>query len=377
LIAVLLLLDAGVFVYSNTPHICHQTPQNRWNIAFYIITDNTSILHRPLLHDDVIHHGTISDDCISAIKDRAFRFAQGLSTMSNGNIEINIAFYIRDEPVYIIETETISVQSIFTDNSFFKLIDNTNRYDFIMIIHGDAHYGAGGYFQTLNNAVGTHIGLSMFYPHWLDATYSGNPNNVTPGDLPPVHMFGVTWDFFTYLLLHEFLHALEDQARLIDVAFPLIHNDNGWYWDRLYVGIGMGYSGAYYLWGTEQRLPYYYAILNGIVPTRADPDIKWGFTPQVFLRDRTHAPEPHCVPGEWAALAPTQTSYGRHYVTCIVCENIIEYIPIPPVYCEISHATTEPYNPQNFAVNIYVVIIGSAVVILGVGIVVVSRNKKE
>lgn len=164
-----------------------------------------------------------------------------------------------------------------------------------MVIHGDASYGAGQYFQTLDNAAKTHIGFSMFRPHWLDTTYSRNPDNVTPGDLPPVDMFGVTWDFFTYLLLHEFLHALEDQARAINLAFPLIHNYNGRYWDRLYVGTETRYAPwEDYLWGTEQRLPFYYAILNGIVPTRANPDGKWGFTPQVFMRDRTHTQKPHC-----------------------------------------------------------------------------------
>ncbi|MCL2388049.1 MAG: hypothetical protein FWC89_10955 [Defluviitaleaceae bacterium] len=116
-----LLLGSNVFALSYAPHICQPASQNHWNIALYIITDNTSILHRPLLHDDVIHHGTILDDYIPAIKDRAFRFAEGLRTMSNGNMEISVEFYIHDEPVYIIETEDISIQNIFTDNSFFKL----------------------------------------------------------------------------------------------------------------------------------------------------------------------------------------------------------------------------------------------------------------
>jgi len=377
LFIVLFLLGTRVFALSYVPHICLPVPQNHWNIAFYVITDNTSILHRPALHDDIIHHGAIPDDYIPAIKDRARRFAEGLHTMSNGNMKINIVFYIHEEPVYIIETEDVSIQNIFTDNSFFTLIDDTNRYDYIMIIHGDSYYGAGGYLQTLNNSVGTHIGFSMFYPHWLDATYSGNPNNVTQGDLLPVDMFGVTWDFFTYLLLHEFLHAMEDQARLIDVAFPLIHNDNGLYWDRLHVGIGMGYGGADYLWSTEQRLPYYYAILNGIVPTRADLYVKWGFTPQVFLRDRTHTPKPACVPGDLRILASTETCYGKYYRMCIVCENIIESIPIPPFYYEIDPAPSEPHNSQNFAFDIYVIVLGSAIIILGVGIIIVSKVKRK
>ena len=246
-----------------------------------------------------------------------------------------------------------------------------------MIIHGDAYYGAGAYLQTLNNAVGTHIGFAIFYPHWLDVTYSGNPNNITLGDLLPVDMFGVTWDFFTYLLLHEFLHALEDQARLIDVAFPLIHNDNGWYWNRLYVGIGMGYGGANYLWSTEQRLPYYYAVLNGIVPTRADPYAKWGFTPQVFLRDRTHTPKPHCIIGERNTLAPTETSYGKYYRMCIVCGNIIEQIPIPPFYYEINSVPPEPYNSQNSAIGLYVIMLVGAVIILSVGIIIASKVRRN
>ena len=284
---VILLLSTGISAFSYTPRFCLPLPQNHWNIAFYIITDNTSTLHRPALHDDIIYHGTIPDDYISAIKDRAHRFAEGLYTMSNGNIKADIVFYIHEEPVLIIATEEISIQDIFTDKSFFYLIDDTNHYDYIMIIHGDAYYGAGAYFQTLNNAVGTHIGFSMFRPHWLDATYSGNPNNVTPGDLLPVNMFGVTWDFFTYLLLHEFLHALEDQARSIDVAFPLIHNYDGRYWERLYVGIGGGrYEWVDYMWSTAQRLPFYYALLNGTVPIGVDPYTKWGFTPEVFMRDR-------------------------------------------------------------------------------------------
>jgi hypothetical protein len=273
-----------------TTQLCLLLPQNHWNVAFYIITENVSILHRPDLHDDVVDHGTIPDDYIPAIKDRANRFAEGLHIMANGNITINPVFYIRREPVTIIETEEISIRDVFTDVSFFYLIEDTNKYDYIMIIHGDAYYGAGAYFQTLDNTVGTHIGFSMFHPHWLDATYSGNPNNVTPGDLPPVDMFGVTWDFFTYLLLHEFLHALEEQARAIDVAFPLIHNYDGRYWERLYVGMGAGYAWVDYQWSTAQRLPFYYALLNGIVPTNANPYMRWGFTPQVFMRDRTHAP---------------------------------------------------------------------------------------
>ena len=372
---IILLLVPGVSAFSYTPRFCLPLPQNHWNIAFYIITDNTSILHRPALHDDIIYHGTIPADYIPAIKDRAHRFAEGLHTMSNGNIIVNTVFYIREEPVSIIETEDISIRDVFADISFFYLIDDTNIYDYIMIIHGDAYYGAGQYFQTLNNAVGTHIGFSMFRPHWLDATYSGNPNNVNPGDLPPVDMFGVTWDFFTYLLLHEFLHALEDQARWIDVAFPLIHNDNGWYWERLHVGAGMGYVGVDYLWSTEQRLPYYYAILNGIVPARADPHVKWGFTPQVFLRDRTHTPRPYCVPGELRILAPTETYYGKYYHMCIVCENIIESIPIPPSLYEIESLSIEPHNSRNFAVNIYVIILGSAAVIFGSGIIIISKIK--
>jgi len=262
-------------------------PPNHWNVAFYIITNNVSVLHRPALHDDLIDHGTIPDTYLPAIKDRAHRFAAGLHNMSNGNIKMNVVFYLREDPVYIITTEDISIMDIFTDKSFFHMIDETNQYDFIMIIHGNAYYGAGSYLLTLDNAVATHIGFSMFLPHWLDATFISNPNDRTPGDLLPVDMFGVTWDFFTYLLLHEFLHALEDQARGASVAFPLIHNDNGMYWDRVY-GIGIGYHGADYLWSTEQRLPYYYAILNGRVPTRENPNIKWGFTPDVFLRNRTH-----------------------------------------------------------------------------------------
>ena len=212
LFVALFLMGTRVSAFSYSPHICLPLPSNHWNIAFYIITDNTSILHRPALHDDIIYHGTIPDDYIPAIKDRARRFAEGLHTMTRGNITVNPVFYIHREPVTIIETEEIGIRDIFTDVSFFDLIEDTNRYDYIMIIHGDAYYGAGAYYQTLDNAAGTHIGFSMFRPHWLDVTYHGNPNNVTPGELPPVDMFGVTWDFFTYLLLHEFLHALEDQA---------------------------------------------------------------------------------------------------------------------------------------------------------------------
>jgi len=376
---VLFLLGTRVFACSDTPNNCLPLPQNHWNIAFYIITNNTSTLHRPALHDDIVYHGTIHDDYISAIKDRAHRFAEGLHTMSNGNIKANIVFYIREEPISIIETEEISIQDIFTNISFFYLIDDTNNYDYIMIIHGDAYYGAGAYLQTLNNAAETHMGFSMFRPHWLDTTYSGNPNNVTPGDLLPVDMFGVTWDFFTYLLLHEFLHALEDQARLASVAFPLIHNDNGWYWDRLYVGAGMGYGGVDYLWSTEQRLPYYYAILNGIVPTRADPQVKWGFTSQIFLRDRTHTPKPYCVPGELRILASTQTCYGKYYHMCIVCENIIESIPIPPLYYEVEPTPNEPYDSRNSAIDTYIIVFGIAIIIiiLGAVIIIVSKARRN
>ena len=374
---IILLFETRVFAFHHTPHICQPIPQNHWSIAFYIITDNMSILHRPLLHDDIIHHGTIPDDYIPAIKDRAHRFTEGLHAMSNGNIEFNIEFYIREGSVYIIETEDISIQDIFTNNSFFKSIEDTNRYDYIMIIHGDAYYGAGAYLQTLNNTVGTHIGFSIFYPHWLDATYSGNPNNVTPGDLMPVDMFGVTWDFFTYLLLHEFLHALEDQARLINVTFPLIHNDNGLYWDRLYVGIEMGYNGADYIWSTEQRLPYYYAILNGIVPTRSNPHIKWGFSPQVFLRDRTNTPKPNCVPGALNILNPTEKYYGMYYRMCVICENIIESIPLPPLYYEIDSAPTEQHNSQSFIAYIYIILLGGAIIILGVITIFILKIRKS
>jgi len=376
ILLIILILANGVSAFSYAARFCWSLPQNHWNIAFYIITDNKSTLHRPALHDDIVYHGTIPDDYVLAIKDRAHRFAEGLYTMSNGNIKANIVLYIREEQVSIIETEETSIQDIFTDKSFFSLIDDTNRYDYIMIIHGDAYYGAGAYLQTLNNAVGTHIGFAMFYPHWLDATYSGNPNNVTPGDLLPVDMFGITWDFFTYLLLHEFLHALEDKARLIDVAFPLIHNDNGWYWERLFVGIGMGYGGADYLWSTEQRLPYYYAIMNGIVPTRADPYVKWGFTPQVFMRDRTHTPKRHCVPGEWSVVAATETSYGKHYLMCIVCGYVLESISIPPYGYEIEAALSEMHDSQNLFANIYVYIVGG-IVVLGVVVIVVLKVKKK
>jgi len=377
LILVLFLLGGRVYAFSSASHICLPVPQNYWNIAFYILTDSTSILHRPALHDDVVHHGAIPDVYVMAIKDRALRFAEGLHVMSSGNIEIGITFYVQDEHVYIVQTEDISIQDIFANNTFFDLIDDTNRYDYIMIIHGDAHYGAGAYLQTLNNAASTHVGLSMFYPHWLDATYSGNPNNVIPGDLLPVYMYGVTWDFFTYLLLHEFLHALEDKARQVGVAFPLIHNDNGWYWARLYVGDGMGYGGANYMWSTEQRLPYYYAILNGIVPIRDDPDVMWGFTPQVFLRDRTHTPRPYCVPGEWGTVAPTEASYGMYYRMCVVCEGVVAYIPIQPAYYDDGDVLAEPYALQSFIVGIYVVMFGGVVVILSVVFIILKLKKNK
>jgi len=260
-----------------------------WNIAIYIITDLTHTLHRPSYHEDIIDHGLIDRLQLAEIIDRTYRFKDALEIMSNNQMRAELVHYIYDNPINIVTSYDIEFRDIFTDESLYTLIADVNEYDFIMVISAEIFGAAGLYFQTMNNANETHIGLSGVNLEWLRQTYTGTPgwDNYTA----TVHMFGIEWDFFTYLLLHEFLHGLEEEARRIGVEFPLIHNYEGYAWDKDILefgpsgecaGVGTGYT--CFLWGTSERLPYYYALMNNQVPRREDGNLFWGFTPEVYTR---------------------------------------------------------------------------------------------
>ena len=263
---------------------------NHWNIAIYIITDLTHTLHRPSYHEDFIDHGLIYEGHLADIIDRTYRFRDGLEIMSNHQMTAELVHYIYEHPAHIVTTYDIEFRDIFTDESLYTLIDDVNQYDFIMVISADIIGPAGLYFQTMNNENETHIGLSGFDPVWLWQTYKGTPGEDNYTDT--VHMFGIEWDFFTYLLLHEFLHGLEVEARGIEVDFPLIHNYEAYAWDKDIIEFGpnwecdgVGTSYTCFLWGTAERLPYYYALMNNQVPRQEDENLFWGFTPEVYARN--------------------------------------------------------------------------------------------
>ena len=367
-------------------HPCSMpTTTSEWRIAIYIITDATWLLSRPTLHEDIVFHNTIDTDYIPEIKERAERFATALSTMSHDNMSANLSFYVCHEPITILMDYTNELRDFYADEELFTLIADTTYYDYIMIVHGIVIGGlAGMYLQTLDNSTRTHVGVSQFHPGLLDSTFADSPNDTNTGELPPVEMFGVEWDFFTYLLLHEFLHGMEDQARAIGVEFPLIHNYEG-YWHMEYIPAAPGEPSGNFVWSTEHRLPFYYAIMTNSVPRPRHPNPLWGFTPEVFLRTRP----PQCVAGEWnverASCCLEQGEQVRH---CVYCEVMLELETLDLAECVFSeyndtltcltcgriyHGDGLPYNNEDdsdslwvfVAVGVAILIVAMVTIILG------------
>jgi len=50
---------------------------------------------------------------------------------------------------------------------------------------------------------------------------------------------------------------------------------------------GVGTGDICFLWGTAERLPFYYALMNNQVIRRENEGLLWSFTPEVYIRSRS------------------------------------------------------------------------------------------